>query len=113
MRVYNSLEFLKLPVGTFFCKGVKWCFDNLSIKGCTSDSHFRYVDLCNIDSFDSRQWVDRLEDSLKNGTSFPINKDTSLDSCIDKESVFLVFEEKDLEFLRRIMKNSINNEEND
>jgi hypothetical protein len=107
MKIYNRKEFLQLPEGTIFCKGVKWCFDNMSIKGNSWDDDFLYVDLCYIDAQDTGQWVDRLEDSLKNGTSYPINNNTARDGLFDECSIFLVFENKDLEFLIKVMKNAI------
>lgn len=108
MKVYNKKDFLKLPEGSVFCKGCKWCFENLSIKGKSFDSDFLYVDLCNIDAFDTAQWVDRLEDSLKNGTSYQINNDTSRDGLFQEEAIFLVFEKKDLEYLIKVLNISIN-----
>lgn len=107
MKIYNRKDFLKLPDGTIFCKGTKWCFDNLSIKGHSWDNDFLYVDLCNIDAQDTGQWVDRLEESLKNGASFLINNNAARDGMFDEEGVFLVYEKKDLEFLIDIMKVSI------
>lgn len=107
MRVYNRKGFLQLPDGTIFCKGTRWCFDNLSIKGHSWEDDFLYVDLCNIDANESGQWVDRLEDSLSNGTSYPINNQAARDGLFDEDAIFLVFEEKDLEFLIDVMKISI------
>lgn len=108
MKVVNRKDFLKLPGGTIFCKGTKWCFDNLSIKGHSWEDDFLYVDLCNIDSNDTEQWVDRLEDSLNNGTSYPINNNTERDGMFDEEGIFLVFEKEDLKFLIDVFKISIN-----
>ncbi len=107
MRIYNRKDFLKLPDGTLFCQGRKWCFDNLSIKGHSWDDDFLYVDLCIIDCNDSGQLIDRLEDSLENGTSYPINNMTARDGLFEEESVFLVLEKEDLEFMIDIMKISI------
>lgn len=107
MRIYNRKDFLNLPGGTIFCKGTKWCFDNISIKGHSWDNDFLYVDLCNIDANDTGQWVDRLEDSLKNGTSYLINNNTARDGMFEEEGIFLVYEKKDLEFLMDVMKIAI------
>lgn len=107
MRVYDRKEFFKFPPGTFFCKGSKWCFDNLSIKGRSLENDFLYIDLCNIDSNDSGQWVDRLEDSLSNGTSYEINKDFSRDGIFDEKEIFLVLEKKDLEFIKSLIEIAI------
>lgn len=104
MKIYNRKKFLKLPNGTIFCKGTKWCFDNLSIKGHSWENEFLYIDLCNIDANDTGQWVDRLEDSLENCTSYPINNNIARDGLFEEEGIFLVFEEKDLIFLIDVMK---------
>jgi len=111
MRVYNRKDFLKLPNGIIFCKGVKWCFDTMKIK-CQSLNHceyddFVYMDLCNIDSEDTGSWVDKLEDSLLNGTSYPININTEGDGLFEKDSIFLVFEKEDLQYLSDIIKECI------
>lgn len=110
MRIYNRKNFLKLPDGTIFCKGARWCFDNLSIKGQSGDNDFFYVDLCNINADETGQLVDRLEDSLENGNSYTINNQTMRDGTFDEESIFLVYEKKDLELLIDIMKISLNEE---
>lgn len=101
MKVYNKKEFLKLPTGIIFCKGVQWAWDDLSIKGESWDKDFLYIDLCNIDAHDTNEWCDRLEDSLKNGCSYPINKTTSRDGCFDPDDIFLVFEKEDLQFMKQ------------
>lgn len=90
-----------------FCKGTKWCFDNISIKGHSLENDFLYVDLCNIDTDSSDQWVDRIEDSLKNGTSYSINNQLARDGLFEEEGIFLVFEKKDIEFLINLFKISI------
>lgn len=107
MKVYNRKDFLQLPTGTFFCKGEKWFWENMSIKGETWENDFLYVDVCNIDSNNPEEWADRLEDSLANGTPYPINNSTSRDGYFEEDSVFLVFEKEDLEFLITCMMNSL------
>ncbi len=107
MKIYSRKDFLNLPDGTIFCKGTKWCFDNLSIKGHSWDNDFLYVDLCNIDAHDTGQWVDRLEDSLKNGTSYLINNNAARDGIFDEDAIFLVYEKEDLEFMSDIIKIAI------
>lgn len=108
MKVVNRKDFLKLPDGTIFCKGTKWCFDNISVKGHSWENDFLYVDLCNIDANDTGQWVDRLEESLAIGTSYPINNQAARDGMFDEEGIFLVFEKEDLKFLIDVFKISIN-----
>ena len=106
MKVYNRQEFLKLPSGTIFCKGAKWFFGTICIKGHSSEleNDICYLDLCNIESDNSDQRVDRLEDSLINGNSYEINNSYGRDTFFDDDDLFLVFEKKDLEFLSDIIK---------
>jgi hypothetical protein len=97
MKVYNKEDFLRLPQGTIFSQGDKWCFQGLSVKGVTLDSYdFCYTEMIDISSSGSDQWVDRLEDSLKNGTSYEINRHSQRDGLFDPTSVYLVFEIDDL-----------------
>lgn len=106
MRVYSKKDFLSLPEGTIFCNGVKWAFDSLRVKGESFNnfSDFLYTDLCWIESEGSHECFDFLEDSLKNGTSYEMNKSTARDGIFYDEDVFLVFEKADLEHLMNSFK---------
>ncbi|MDS1138566.1 hypothetical protein [Nitratireductor indicus] len=97
MRVYDRKGFLALPEGVIFCKGQPWAFDTLMVKGETMPTNdFTYLDLCDIVSFDSGDWFARLEDSLQNGTSYPMGDDYGRDGTFSETDVFLVFEPDDL-----------------
>ncbi len=101
MIVYSKKDFLTLPKGTIFCKGVQWTFDNLSVKGESFNnfSDFLCTDLCWIESEGSHECFEFLEDSLKNGTSYEMNKSNARDGTFDSNEIFLVFEKADLEHL--------------
>lgn len=99
MRVYNFKDFLKLPPGTIFSQGEKWFFEGFFVKTDSLENDFYSINLCNIDSFDSAQWSDRLEDSLNNGTSYPINYSECRDASYRDDLIFLVFEKDDLQKL--------------
>ena len=103
MKVYNRQDFLKLPSGTFFAKGHKWIVDGFCIKGDTWTNDFLYKTLVDIDSHDSNQWADRLEEMLDKGTSYPINESEARDGMFDDEDVLLVFEDDDLKYIRKLI----------
>jgi len=96
MRIYTKKEFLKLPEGTFFAKGVQWCIDGFCIKGESLENDFYYTNLISIDSFDSRQLADRQEEMLEKGTSYPLEESEIRDGMFDDEDIFLAFEKYDL-----------------
>jgi hypothetical protein len=103
MKVYSRQDFLKLPEGTFFSQGNKWCFQGLSIKGHSFENDFMYVDLLEIESESSGDWADKLEDSLTNGSSYPSNSSSSREGLYDDSDVFLVLELEDLNFISHFM----------
>ncbi len=107
MKIYNRKDFLNLPLGIIFCKGIKWCFDSLCMKGDSCGNDFYYVDQCCIDANNGGELVDRLEDSLINGTSYIINHNSARDGLFNEEDIFLVYEKEDLEFLINVLKVSI------
>ena len=112
MKVYNRTDFLKLPSGIIFCKGVQWAFENMSVKCDTIYHHdsaidFYYLDLCDMESKNSEERCEYLEESLKNGKSYPINESEMRDGCFDDENIFLVFDTFDLLKIHRLFTQSI------
>lgn len=104
MRIYNRQDFMTLPEGVIFAKGKPWYFGSLSIKGGTiiADGKaidFSYCCLVDIDSHDSGEWGQRMEDMLTNGASYPINDSYGRDGCFDEEDIFLVYEPADIKRL--------------
>lgn len=65
MRIYNKKEFLKLPVGTFFAKGIQWSIDAFCIKGESLTNDFFYTNLVSINGSDSGELVDRQYEMLE------------------------------------------------
>lgn len=115
MKVYNRQDFLKLPEGTFFCKGVRWAFESLMIKGDTWNDNqgkpfdFLCLDLNDIDCVNSSHRVGLLVSSLVCNTSCEINQDYGRDGSFNDEDVFLVYEKEDLKILRNLIDNSLKN----
>lgn len=104
MKVYHRNDFLLLPAGTLFCKGVEWSFYDLCIKGETWENDFLYSNLTLMSSISSNDYFDKLDDSLNNGTSYFINQDFSRDGSFDDSELFLVYERKDLEYLEHLIR---------
>jgi hypothetical protein len=106
MKIYRRADFLKLPAGIIFCKGEPFCWENIHIKGDSiyNDLDPTYndwfeIDPCTVASRGSSQEMERLEDMLENGTSFPMSEGSGRDGCFEKDAIFLVWEETDLHIL--------------
>jgi hypothetical protein len=100
MRVVNRQDFLRLPAGTIYCKGVQWAFDGLCIKGDSLGNDWVYLDMAGPDASDSGEATDILGKSLNDKTSFRSETSYGRDGCFDDDAVFLIFESEDLDRLR-------------
>ncbi len=113
MRIYNRKDFLSLPAGTFFCKGVEWCFAEMNIKGksWSNDKYndFFYTRIHDIDAFSSEELFDRYDEMLKTGKSYQINQTEQRDGLFEEESIYLVFEKDDLEIIKNYIDRFISN----
>ena len=109
MKLYNRRDFMGLPVGTVYSKGKQWYFGNLQVFGGKfGDNDFTCIEVAGIEAESSEDWVDKLEDMLKNGTSVPCDKDGyGRDGMYDNTDLFLVFEKEDLEHLSKIVNEAI------
>jgi hypothetical protein len=97
MRIYRLSEFLNLPEGTFFLKGVQWCFDDICIKGATIGNDFLYVSMREIEYSGVKELMDRYEMMRDNGASFPLSFEIQRDESFHDGDLFLVYELEDLE----------------
>lgn len=100
MRVVNRKNFLTLPAGTIYCKGVQWAFDGLCIKDDSLENDWIYLDPAWASAHDSGEATDLLQASLETGSSFAGEDAYGRDGCFDDKEVFLIFEKPDLEALR-------------
>lgn len=112
MRLYRRDAFLSLPPGTVYCKGEPWAFGNLQIKGESllyggGSGDWVCLDPQGIESRDSGQENDRLEEMLANGVSYPMNTDTMRDGFFDPDDLFLVYESDDLEKLISLLDDAL------
>ena len=113
MRVMGHVEFLDMPEGTVFSYGPSYtCFDSgllIKSESIKSGEHWGFwaLDPCWVDADDSGQAFDRLHLMSISDASFPMEEATGkyMDYDLDENPVFLVFEDKDLERLRKIMGN--------
>lgn len=100
MKIVDRKTFLALPEGTFYCKGVKWAFEDLCIKDETRGDDWWYLHPAYPAAENSGAAVDILEDSIVSGTSFPMEDAISRDGLHDADALFLIFEPDDLVILR-------------
>ena len=109
MKILNRHDFLKMPEGTFFAKGEKWCIDGFCIKGETykdregTNIDFVYLNLVQIEFFNSEELFDRQELMLNKGESFGINLSYMRDGMFDDDAIFLVFEKHDLLIIQHLI----------
>lgn len=107
MRVFNRVEFLRLPAGVVYVKGEPWAFESMAIKGDTirhgsgddvGDFGCLYFAM-GVEAGDSGEEMNRLDEMLENGASYPMNESYGRDGCFDSKECFLVFEPADLQKL--------------
>jgi len=108
MRIYTRSEFMKLPPGTIFSSGEPFAFRDLLVKGESWECDFVQSSLIGIESFDSEQHADREYEMLEKGSSYPINKSFGREGLFDDKLLYLVYEDKDLVYLKNVISNSIN-----
>lgn len=112
MKIYTREEFMKLPQGTLFCKGKPWYFHSMNVKGETivyggKPSDFYSRETAYIDAHSSEEALDRLEEMLAKGTSYPMEVLEGRDGCFDPADLFLVYEQDDLTQLSVIVRDAL------
>lgn len=109
MRIYNRTDFMKLPAGTIYCKGKPWLWGQISIKGeTTAHNDFLEMDLATFDNDSSEDWMNKQEDMLRNGASYPLTDDYyGRDGCFDNDDIFLVYETGDLQTLKVVIESAL------
>jgi hypothetical protein len=103
MKVVNRADFLKLPESTVYAKGKPWYFNDINVKHdtTTSGNDWWFMDFCwpDTEKGDLESCTNVLEDSLNNGTSFPMINAVCRNGIHDSEDLFLIFEKPDLDRL--------------
>lgn len=100
MKIINRKNFLNLPEGTVYCKGKRWYWEQLSVKGESLDNDWYYLQIDQIPAHDSSEWVDNQERMLETGESMPIQITKSRDGLFEDDDIFLIYEEADLKLLK-------------
>lgn len=100
MRVYNRKEFLALAAGTIYAVGVQWSFEGFCIKGETVGNDWWYLDPAWVDGRDDMECLDRLDEMLETGASYPMQDSEARNGIYDPEEIFLVLERLDVMVLR-------------
>lgn len=107
MKVVDRKAFLALPEGTIYCKGVQWDFHSLCVKGETWGSDWTYWCPEWIDANDSSEAMNRLDEMLATGASYPMDDAYGRDGCFEEDAVFLIFEPDDLRRLSKFIMEAI------
>ena len=109
MRLYNRTEFLNLPSGVIFCSGEPYAFGNLRVKGesLVESNDFIALELQTIESAGSGDCIDRLDEMLHTGASYPMNTDYGRDGAFDQAEVFLVWDTVDLMDFHQLVTNAV------
>ena len=98
-----------MPEGTFFAKGIQWCIDGFCIKGETyfdrlgNPIDFTYYNLVDFEWENSQDHACTCDKMLETGESREINKSYMRDGCFCDEDFFLIFEKKDLDYIKSLI----------
>ena len=109
MRIYDRTDFMKLPEGTIYAKGKPWYFEQIHVKAQTLEPNdFVCMALMNFENSGTEQWIERLEEMLQAGASYPMDEDFfGRDGCFNNDDIFMVFEHGDLLTLRKFIDRAI------
>lgn len=104
MKIVKREEFLKMRSGIIYSDFEPFVFNGLKIKLDSIDDgkgnfiDFFYQDLIgNVDMGDSCDFINKIDDSMKNGSSFPLDFDCiQRDGLFEKEAMYAVYSLTDL-----------------
>ena len=108
MRIYRRAAFMEIPAGTLYSKGKPHYFEGLHIKGDTINHEGRNIDfgqrdLVSFEFANTDEFIQRWEEMIESGASYPMEDCYGRDGCFDDEDLFLVWERADLEEMQRVM----------
>lgn len=111
MKIVDRKTFLDLPEGTIFASGKRWVFGGLCVKGESlifdTGNDYTFNDPHWVDADDSGEAIDRLEEMLQNGVSYPMEDAYGRDGCFESEEIYMIFETDDLVKLRSYIDTAI------
>lgn len=110
MRIVDRKTFLGMPPGTIYCKGGRWSFGGLTIKGDSASysNDWTYLEPGEIDAEDSGELLDRWEEMLSTGKSYPMDEEAwRRDGLYEDDAIFLIFELSDIVKVRNFLTSQI------
>jgi hypothetical protein len=102
VKIVNLETFRAMPPGTVFSKYSPCAFGDLFVKVDTWDSDFLFQDITTnaVEANDSEEWIDKLIDAEKNGTTLRFDFDcTQRDGCFEPAQLFAVWDKDDVKAL--------------
>jgi hypothetical protein len=96
MRIVRRAEFLKLPPGTLYVAGKRWIFRGPELKHETTGNDWYFQKFDWIEAHDSNEAIDRLEEMLESGVSYPLETSIGRDGSFSEDELFLIFEAADI-----------------
>jgi len=114
MRIYNRKDFLDLPEGTVYIKGMETTFhENIQIKKETirddqgKPIDWFYIDLAMFEADDPHEYICNFEAMQHDQASIPMEAVKARDGCFEESDLFLVYEKSDLEVLIKLLGESL------
>jgi hypothetical protein len=109
MRIVNRNIFLSMPKGTIYAKiPEQWIIEDICVKYETTDyNDWYYMSFNWVDADNSNEAVDRLEDMINNGTSYPVQNSIVRDGLFENDAHFLIYEQEDVKFITSKMKGKL------
>jgi len=105
MIIVNRKEFLELPTYTFYRKYTeRFAFEAICVKGDSLENDWYYYSLGEIDSYDSGDYGNKLDDMMEGRLkSCPVSRALSRDGCFQNNACFMIFEQDDLMNLKLLI----------
>jgi hypothetical protein len=100
MKIINREQFLKMPADTLYSKYTPCSFEQIEIKGMTRGEDFDLQRLSDaIEHDDSSEFFDLLNTAEKKGISLKMDFDCQVSDNLFDNSLFAVWEQKDIKAL--------------
>ena len=97
---------MNYPPKTLFCKFNPHIFGDLQIKGETIPlaNDYYYQNILEVDAEDTGEFINKIDDSIKNQTSFNLDFDCQCrDGLFEKDQLFAIWENEDIGGLINIL----------
>ncbi len=102
MKIVDLKTFLTLPENTVFCKIPElYLIEDINIKHANrGDKDWFYWSLNNVEWGDAEEFINRMDDMVKNGASYPLSDledSVDHDGLYDENPLFLIYEKEDIQ----------------